>query len=110
MNKLQELTKVIQEVNRNKEWTKTKCYNGEEYSEDINITLEDCLIALCENNKEFLVSSTGDCYLKENGDISVIWITDKEGTDSQANWTINKPLHQQEQETIDLLWDLICKE
>lgn len=60
-----------------------------------DITLEDCLIAIGKKSDDF------------NG-----W-----DADSQCNlnylikvWIFNIPLHQQEQETIDFLWDLICKE
>ncbi len=69
------------------------------------ITLEDCLIAI---DKKELKNEYGDktfVMINTNG----MFETDLYNWEEEpVFWTIGKPLHQQEQETIDFLWDLIC--
>ena len=69
------------------------------------ISLEDCLIAL---SKELLEKYI-DIKWSANYIVLIDNRLDNVGGDDRCIWVINKPLHQQEQETIDFLWDLIVK-
>ena len=71
-----------------------------------DITLEDCLIAM---SKELLESCI-DIRWSATYIILIDNRLDNIGGDDRCIWRLNTPLHQQEQETIDFLWDLICKE
>ena len=62
-----------------------------------DITLEDCLIAWDEKLKAFCGYGLKGAGMNEKIKNVIL------------NWKYNIPLHQQKQETIDFLWDLICK-
>ena len=67
------------------------------------ISLEDCLIAL---SKELLEKYI-DIKWSANYIVLIDNRLDNVGGDDRCIWVINKPLHQQEQETIDFLHNLI---
>ena len=71
------------------------------------ISLEDCLIAIDEkigHNTQYNGIRNDGHFLIDFGE-KTAWTDD----DKPIKWTMGKPLHQQKQETIDFLWDLICK-
>jgi len=64
----QKLKQKIIEVNPKKEWVETRCYGGEEYSDDVPIRLADVLLAwnkTKEHHNPMLIIGMWD-LLKEN--------------------------------------------
>ena len=78
-------------------------YMGEEFEK--NISLEDCLIAMSKKLLEKYI----DIKWSANFIILIDNRLDNIGGDDRCIWVMNKPLQDQSEPTINLLWDLICK-
>lgn len=80
-----------------------------------DITLEDCLIALNNNEPiQWLVEQLSD---SENSRVSLFSVFTttinpkmSKYYEGELEWNLGKSLHQQEQETIDFLYSLIVKQ
>jgi len=77
-------------------------YNGEIKILGRNITIGDILETLHYHSIFYMVDTAGQLLKSVS--------SEREYEETDVWWNLNKPLQDQDQKTIDLLWNLICKE
>lgn len=70
------------------------------------ITLEDVLVAMRKKHDRDITIDARGVFLSYEDDEK---LDTRNFLQTDFSWQLNKPLHEQSKETIDFLYDLICK-